>query len=69
MNSRYKTQFSKCTKGKKIGGVCTKLAHRFDIPVWLTRLITVLMFFKFPMFVVFAYAVAWFAMPDDEYCK
>jgi len=47
---------------KKIAGVCVGLAERFDLPVWLTRGLTVLVFLKFPMMTVMAYglcAVLW----------
>ncbi|MEI5639701.1 MULTISPECIES: PspC domain-containing protein [unclassified Pseudoalteromonas] len=63
MNSKYQSTMSHMNSSKKIGGVCAQLARRFDLPIWLTRLLTVLLFFKFPMLVVLAYGVAWFAMP------
>ncbi len=47
---------------KKIAGVCAGLAERFDLPVWLTRVLTLLVFLKFPMMTVMAYglcAVLW----------
>jgi phage shock protein C len=47
---------------KKIAGVCAGLAERFDLPVWLTRVLTLLVFLKFPMMTLMAYglcAVLW----------
>jgi len=42
---------------KKLAGVCAGLAQRFDMPIWLTRLLTLLVFIKFPMFTAFAYGM------------
>ncbi|MDW7550435.1 PspC domain-containing protein [Pseudoalteromonas sp. McH1-7] len=67
MKNRYQSTLSQMNSSKKIGGVCAQLAQRFDMPIWLTRLLTVLLFFKFPMFVMLAYGVAWFAMPKAKY--
>ncbi|MCF6434993.1 PspC domain-containing protein [Pseudoalteromonas sp. MMG022] len=48
---------------KKITGVCAGVAERFDMPTWLTRLLTVLLFLKFPVVTVLAYAIASVVLP------
>ncbi|MFC3033594.1 PspC domain-containing protein [Pseudoalteromonas fenneropenaei] len=48
---------------KKIAGVCSGIAERVNLPVWLTRLLTVLVFFKFPIFIIVAYALAAVCVP------
>ncbi|CCQ11113.1 phage shock protein C [Pseudoalteromonas luteoviolacea B = ATCC 29581] len=58
----YKTMM-RDPSNKKIAGVCSGFAERFDMPVWLTRLLTVLVFLKFPIFIVAAYALAACCLP------
>jgi phage shock protein C len=51
-------------KNKKIAGVCAGVAERFNMPIWLTRLLTVLLFLKFPMFTLLAYGVGYAVLPS-----
>ncbi|MCG7562581.1 MULTISPECIES: PspC domain-containing protein [Pseudoalteromonas] len=49
---------------KKLGGVCSKLANRLDMPTWLVRLITVLLALKAPVLVAMAYFIAWIMLSE-----
>lgn len=52
---------------KKLAGVCSGFAERFDLPVWLTRLITVLIALKFPVLTLVAYGLAVCCLPTKDY--
>ena len=41
---------------KKISGVCAGLAERFNLPIWITRLLTIVVFLKFPVMTDMVYA-------------
>ncbi|WP_350671072.1 PspC domain-containing protein, partial [Pseudoalteromonas sp. CAL494-MNA-CIBAN-0108] len=43
---------------KKISGVCSGLAQRLDLPVWSTRLVTILLFLSFPFAIALGYFIA-----------
>ncbi|MBQ4832938.1 PspC domain-containing protein [Pseudoalteromonas sp. MMG010] len=49
---------------KKISGVCSGLAQRLDLPVWSTRLVTLLLFLSFPVGVLIGYLVAHCCLED-----
>ncbi|NOU51753.1 PspC domain-containing protein [Pseudoalteromonas sp. JBTF-M23] len=53
-------------RNKKLAGVCAGIAHRFDIPIWLTRVLTVLLFLKFPLMVAMAYGISYAALPSKS---
>jgi phage shock protein C len=58
--SRFNHQrgWFKDTLNKKISGVCSGLAYRLDFPVWVTRLVTILLFLSFPFVVALGYFIA-----------
>ena len=58
--SRFNHQrgWFKDTLNKKISGVCSGLAYRLDFPVWVTRLVTILLFLSFPFVVALSYFIA-----------
>ncbi|CAM4052774.1 PspC domain-containing protein [Pseudoalteromonas byunsanensis] len=63
---KYYSEKDRCFRllgHKKIAGVCAGVAQRFDMPTWLTRLLTVLLFLKFPVVTVLAYAIASVVLP------
>lgn len=65
MNKYQSTEsFYKDRLNKKISGVCAGLAKGHDFPVWSVRLVTLVLFFMFPMAVVIGYFVAAVALPD-----
>lgn len=63
-HTKSKRQCFRSIKHKKIAGVCAGLASRFDMPRWLTRLAAILVFFKFPMFMLIAYVAAYIVLPE-----
>ncbi|MBD1580920.1 PspC domain-containing protein [Pseudoalteromonas sp. S16_S37] len=53
-------------RNKKLAGVCAGIAQRFDIPIWLTRVLTVLIFLKFPFMVAMAYGISYAVLPSKS---
>ncbi|CAH9052986.1 hypothetical protein PSECIP111951_00729 [Pseudoalteromonas holothuriae] len=51
-------------RNKKLAGVCAGIGLRFDIPIWLTRVLTVLLFLKFPLFTALAYGISYAVLPS-----
>ncbi|MDN3379599.1 MULTISPECIES: PspC domain-containing protein [unclassified Pseudoalteromonas] len=47
---------------KKLSGVCSGFARRFDFPIWATRLVTILLFIQFPLFIGGGYLAAHFCL-------
>ncbi|WP_338411621.1 PspC domain-containing protein [Pseudoalteromonas nigrifaciens] len=59
MNSfNSKRDWYKDPLNKKISGVCSGLAQRLDLPVWSTRLVTILLFLSFPFAIALGYLIA-----------
>ncbi|ALS31911.1 phage shock protein C [Pseudoalteromonas translucida KMM 520] len=59
MNSfNSKRDWYKDPQNKKISGVCSGLAQRLDLPVWSTRLVTILLFLSFPFAIALGYLIA-----------
>ncbi|WMN58391.1 PspC domain-containing protein [Pseudoalteromonas xiamenensis] len=66
MSQFYQKKYQRMTRNlsnKKLAGVCSGFAERFDMPVWLVRLLTLLVFFKFPVLIVIAYGLAACCLP------
>ncbi|NMR26223.1 PspC domain-containing protein [Pseudoalteromonas sp. NEC-BIFX-2020_015] len=52
---------------KKISGVCSGLAQRLDLPVWVTRLVTILMLIQFPLVIGAGYLIAHCCLESKVY--
>ena len=52
---------------KKISGVCSGLAQRLGLPVWSTRLVTILLFLSFPFAIALGYFIAHCCLENKEY--
>ncbi|KZN37252.1 PspC domain-containing protein [Pseudoalteromonas luteoviolacea] len=61
----YKSQFQKAPK-KKLAGVCIQIAKRFDLPVWLVRVLLVLLALKFTWLCIVGYGIGWLCLSDDR---
>ncbi|MBQ4812187.1 hypothetical protein A7985_17970 [Pseudoalteromonas luteoviolacea] len=66
MNSELYQSHDKSAPQKKLAGVCIKLAKRFDLPVWLVRVLVILLALKFTWACVVGYGLAWLCMSDDR---
>lgn len=55
----YKNQHN-----KKIAGVCAGLAERLELPVWVTRVLTIFVALSFPIFTGIAYLIASISLPS-----
>ncbi|WP_404342412.1 PspC domain-containing protein [Pseudoalteromonas mariniglutinosa] len=67
MNTHYES--SRCYKdvtNKKISGVCSGLAARFNLPVWATRVVMLLLFLQMPFIVAIAYLLAHCCLPSKS---
>ncbi|MCF6441092.1 PspC domain-containing protein [Pseudoalteromonas luteoviolacea] len=51
---------------EKIAGVCCEVAQRIDLPVWLVRLLLVLMAFKFTWPCIIGYFIGWLCLADKK---
>ncbi len=49
---------------KKLSGVCAGFARRYELPVWLTRLVAIVVFLTFPVAVMVAYLLAHLLLPE-----
>ncbi|BBN80463.1 hypothetical protein PA25_04480 [Pseudoalteromonas sp. A25] len=63
---REKKAYFRDLRNKKLAGVCAGIGQRFDIPIWLTRVLTVLLFLKFPLMVAMAYGVSYAVLPSKS---
>ncbi|MBB1334717.1 PspC domain-containing protein [Pseudoalteromonas sp. SR44-5] len=61
------TQWCKDPLNKKISGVCSGLARRFDFPIWATRLATIVLFIQFPLFIGAGYLIAHCCLDNKVY--
>ena len=59
--------FYKDCLNKKISGVCAGIANGHDLPVWSTRLVTLILFFIFPVPILIAYFAAAMILPARYY--
>jgi phage shock protein PspC (stress-responsive transcriptional regulator) len=55
-----------CREGKKIGGVCTGVARYFEVDPTLVRIVWLALVFVPPTTGLWAYAIAWLLMPNDD---
>ena len=60
---REKKGFFRDIRNKKLAGVCAGFAQRFNMPIWLTRVLTVLLFLKFPLVTALAYGISYAILP------
>ncbi|MDK2597457.1 PspC domain-containing protein [Pseudoalteromonas obscura] len=51
---------------KKIAGVCVQLGTHFDLPVWLVRLLVVLLALKFTWPCIIGYGIGWLCMSNKK---
>ncbi len=58
------SSFFKDKFNKKISGVCSGLAQSNNLPIWSTRLATLILFFVFPVAVLIGYFVAAMVLPE-----
>ncbi|MBE0369213.1 PspC domain-containing protein [Pseudoalteromonas aurantia] len=65
--SNFKQQCFRHIKNKKLGGVCAGLAERFNMPRWLTRVVVLFLFLKFPLLTLIAYGVAYYTLPTKSH--
>ncbi|KZN29415.1 hypothetical protein N480_06750 [Pseudoalteromonas luteoviolacea S2607] len=66
MDSELYQSQDKSVSKKKIGGVCILLARRLDLPVWLVRVLVILLALKFTWPCIVGYGIAWLCMSEDK---
>jgi phage shock protein PspC (stress-responsive transcriptional regulator) len=57
-------EWNRARSGRMIAGVCRGLAHRFDLPIALVRVVFLLSI-PFGGWGILAYLALWIAMPDE----
>jgi len=56
---------SRPRRGRLLAGVCAAIAHRLGLPVWLTRVLWILLsFIPGPLWVL--YVVLWIVIPSED---
>lgn len=58
------TRFQRDALGKKLSGVCSGFAKRYELPVWLTRLALVILFLNAPLVVGAGYLLCHFIFDE-----
>ncbi|MCF2857553.1 PspC domain-containing protein [Pseudoalteromonas sp. SMS1] len=61
----YKSQYQHAPK-KKLAGVCIQVAKRFDLPVWLVRVLLVLLALKFTWPCIVGYIIGWLCFSPSK---
>ncbi|KID57809.1 hypothetical protein JF50_03390 [Pseudoalteromonas luteoviolacea] len=51
---------------KKIAGVCCQVAQKLDLPVWVVRLLMVLLALKFTWPCIIGYAIGWLCLTSKK---
>lgn len=64
MNSFLERRFYRDSVNKKISGVCSGIAKHYGWERWVVRLVTLILFFNFPLFVAAGYGIASFIIPE-----
>jgi phage shock protein C len=52
-------------RGRMVAGVAIGLARRFGLPVWLVRLVWLLLFLPGGLPGILPYAILWIVMPSE----
>ncbi|AOT09850.1 PspC domain-containing protein [Pseudoalteromonas luteoviolacea] len=64
-SNRYKNTQRYLGK-KKIAGVCIEVADKVDLPVWLVRLLMVLLALKFTLPCIIGYFIGWLCLTNKD---
>lgn len=61
---QHNQKWSKNPADKKIFGVCSGLARRFELPVWATRIVSVILLIQLPVLIGAGYLIAYFCLDE-----